>query len=615
MKNRLKILGNRTIGILTILTLLTYIFINFVYQNKTYAAQENATYDANRISKYPGYKELIENLKTAHPNWNFVIFYTGLDWNTVIQKETTERHGRNLITSSKTSDWFCTTCKDKPYDNGSWRCASEQTVSYYMDPRNFLNDSEIFQFEQSIFNSSIHSSDGVMNMTAGSFLEGRANADAIIQACQNVNINPYQVVARILQEQGKTGTTMSRGNEGYYNVFNVGASGDTSAEIIRNATQYAREHGWNTLAKSILGGIDFLKSKYIGQGQDTLYLQKFDVDDNGSLYYHQYMQNVSAALTESYTVRNIYQKMGTFNGSVTFRIPVYENMPSTTCQAPTSNTIVTQNVIIKGSSVRIRSSETTATESNIIATVNAGYQLLRIEIAKNTSSGIYWDKVVLPDGRKGYVSHSYLTQVEDITNCNEAVMTTTEVYLRNGPGTENTTTIELLPKGQYIRRIEKNKYNVDGYVWDRVILPNGTQGYVAQKYLECVEPNNKFKLENDKLICEPDTQIETIREKNANNAVEVKNLKGEVVNSGNVGTGYTVTINSKAYKVIKLGDVNGDGLIKTVDYMKIKNHIMNIDTLTDYNLQAADTNKDGKISTIDYMMIKNKMMSISNIEL
>lgn len=615
MKNRLKILGNRTIGILTILTLLTYIFINFVYQNKTYAAQENKPYDANRIANYPGYKELIENLKAAHPNWNFVIFYTGLDWNTVLQEETTKHHGRNLITSSKTSDWFCATCKDTAYDNGSWRCASEQAVSYYMDPRNFLNDSEIFQFEQSIFNSSIHSSDGVMNMTAGSFMEGRANADAIIQACKNVNINPYQVVARILQEQGKSGTTMSRGNEGYYNVFNVNAYGDSSAEIIKNATQYAREHGWDTLAKSILGGIDFLKSKYIGQGQDTLYLQKFDVDDNGSLYYHQYMQNVSAALTESYTVRNIYQQMGTFNGSVTFRIPVYENMPSTPCQAPTSNTIVTQNVIIKGTSVRIRSSETTATESNIIATVNAGYQLLRIEIAKNTSSGVYWDKVVLPDGRKGYVSHSYLTQVEDITNCNEAVMTTTEVYLRNGPGTVNTTTIKLLPKDQYIRRIEKNKYDVDGYVWDRVIFPDGTQGYVAQKYLKYAEPNNKYKLENGKLICEPEATVESIKEQNQIKEVTIKNAKGEIVNSGNIGTGYTVQFYDNKYTAVKLGDANSSGKIDSFDYIRIMNYIMGKKQLNDLEKMAADANKDGKIDSFDYIRIMNYIMGSKRIEI
>ena len=112
---------------------------------------------------------------------------------------------------------------------------------------------------------------------------------------------------------------MSRGNQGYYNVFNVGASGNTSAQIIANATTYARNSGWNTLAKSIVGGIDFLKSKYIGIGQNTLYLQKFDVDNSdGSLYYHQYMQNVSAAITESYTVKNVYQRMGTINNSVSF---------------------------------------------------------------------------------------------------------------------------------------------------------------------------------------------------------------------------------------------------------------------------------------------------------
>lgn len=31
----------------------------------------------------------------------------------------------------------------------------------------------------------------------------------------------------------------------------------------------------------------------------------------------------------------------------------------------------------------------------------------------------YWDKVVLADGRKGYVVRNYLTQIADITNCNE----------------------------------------------------------------------------------------------------------------------------------------------------------------------------------------------------
>ena len=37
--------------------------------------------------RYPGIKEAIINLKAAHPNWNFKILYTGLDWHDVIQNE------------------------------------------------------------------------------------------------------------------------------------------------------------------------------------------------------------------------------------------------------------------------------------------------------------------------------------------------------------------------------------------------------------------------------------------------------------------------------------------------------------------------------------------------
>lgn len=615
MKNRLKVLGNRTIGILTILTLLLYIFINFIYQNKTYAAQENTPYDANRIEKYPGYKGLIENLKAAHPNWNFIIFYTGLDWNEVIKKETTERHGRNLITSSKTENWFCATCKNTPYDNGSWRCASEETVSYYMDPRNFLNDSTIFQFEQSIFNSTIHSSEGVMNMTTGSFLAGKENADAIIQACQNVNINPYQVVSRILQEQGKNGSTMSRGNEGYYNVFNVGASGNSSAEIIKNATQYAREHGWDTLAKSIIGGINFLKSKYIGIGQDTLYLQKFDVDDNGSLFYHQYMQNVSAALTESYTVRNIYQKMGTFNGSVTFRIPVYENMPSMPCQEPGIQNIVTQNVQIKIGHTKIQVRANAGTSAQSIREVNGGDKFLRIEIGTQSIDGHYWDKIVLEDGTKGYIASTYLEQISDITTCNETVTVTgSEVRLRNGPGTSGTAVKDYLDKGQTLTRIEKNKYNLDGLYWDRVITSSGLQGYVASNYLELVSNNDKFVVEDAVLVCEPFTTVEKVKEYHT--TAVIKNSKGEIVTTGQIGTGFSVTINNSTYPVVKYGDVNGDGKLNTGDSLTLAKQVLGSIKITDpYIIKAADINKDGKINSGDTLILRKQILGTQNISI
>lgn len=523
------------------------------------------------------------------------------------------------------------------YGGSSWRCASEAAISYYIDPRNWINDEYIFQFENLSYNGKIHTIEGVQKIIAnmgymqtntyrktdGSIgtLE-KSYAQIIMEAAKEAEISPYHLAARLKQEQGtgsKPGSTATGeypGFVGYYNFMNIKASGEKDDEVIRKGLQHAKDKGWTNPEISIKEGAKVLAKDYINEGADTIYLQKFDVDCLGdnTLFTNQYMQNVSVCLTEGRTARNTYKELGFIENAIEFRIPVYKNMPSIPCREPVSKSIVTQNVKIEGNSVRVRSTTSTASDENIVVELNRGYTLLRIEKANTAIDGIYWDKVVLPDGRKGYVSSGYLTQIDDITNCNENVVTTTGVYLRNGPGTDETA-ITLLNAGQKLTRIEKNQYDLNGYIWDRVKLPDGRQGYIAQNYIKLQEANNKFKLENDKLICEPETTVETIKEKNNGKQVTVKNAKGETVSSGNIGTGYTVTIDNQKYTVVKMGDINGDGLVKTIDYMKIKNHIMKTDILSGYSLQAADVSKDGNISTIDYMMIKNKIMSITNIEL
>ena len=64
-----------------------------------------------------------------------------------------------------------------------------------------------------------------------------------------------------------------------------------------------------------------------------------------------------------------------------------------------------------------------------------------------------------------------------------------------------------------------------------------------------------------------------------------------------------------------LGDASGDGKISAVDYMKIKNHIMNNSKLSSNYKTASDVNGDGKISAVDYMKIKNHIMGTSKINL
>ena len=78
-------------------------------------------------------------------------------------------------------------------------------------------------------------------------------------------------------------------------------------------------------------------------------------------------------------------------------------------------------------------------------------------------------------------------------------------------------------------------------------------------------------------------------------------------NSGNNGNGGS----SSTYKK---GDVNNDGKITSMDYVLVKNHILNINKLSGNASKAADVNGDGKISSMDYVLIKNHILGITKIK-
>ena len=224
-----------------------------------------------------------------------------------------------------------------------------------------------------------------------------------------------------MQEQGTSGSSTSSGTysgyTGYYNFLNISASGSSSSAIIKSALSYAKTNGWTDPVTSIEEGAEYVASSYISKGQNTLYLQKFDVDSSYySLYYHQYQQNVAAAKTEAGTVLQTYSDIdSSLDWDFNFIIPVYEDMPETKCSQPGSDTIVTQNIQITDSSVIVRKS--TSTSSSKLATLSKGDTVLRIEIGNTKTNGYYWDKVVLDDGTKGYIISSGFKVLDDVTNC------------------------------------------------------------------------------------------------------------------------------------------------------------------------------------------------------
>jgi len=77
------------------------------------------------------------------------------------------------------------------------------------------------------------------------------------------------------------------------------------------------------------GGAGTIGNNYILKGQDTIYLEKFNVDANSpyGLYNHQYMQNIQAPASESSSTKRMYAGAGSLDSGFVFKIPVYQNMP------------------------------------------------------------------------------------------------------------------------------------------------------------------------------------------------------------------------------------------------------------------------------------------------
>ncbi len=330
-----------------------YVDRNYLaYSNEIFTAWENnyfariAMYAADMggypdIEQFPAsYRDKLVQLKQAHPNWTFVRQNTGLDWQKVVNSQNSK--GRSLINSVMGPAYRA------GYHSPGWYYASEAAVKYYLDPRNFLDETRIFQFEQLTYNSSYHSKAAVQNILNNTFMRGElpgagmTYADAFFQVGVSLKVSPFHLACRVFQEQGEGKSALISGTydavpayRGYYNYFNIGASGTTTKQVIESGLAKAVKEGWNSPYASIKGGSGILSKSYILRGQDTLYLQKFDVDaSDGTLYTHQYMQNIMAPYTESQMVRTAYSKINSLDNSFVFKIPVYENMPLSACPVP-----------------------------------------------------------------------------------------------------------------------------------------------------------------------------------------------------------------------------------------------------------------------------------------
>ena len=308
------------------------------------------------------YKPYLRTLHEQHPKWIFTAQKLGVDWNTALKEECVV--GRNLVHSSALASWK--SMEKGAYDfnggywyglDGSWVAASKEIIMYYMDPRNFLNDTYIFMFENQSYDPSYQTESGVKTILADTFMSGSYTcpdtkkkytySQTFMDAAKKSGVSPYHRASRCRNEQGVNGAPQSlgtvKGYETYFNFFDIQAYATSTMTAAEMGCRYAKTTNptyllpWTNQYKSIVGGSIFLGTGYITKGQDTLYLQKFDMVDGGNgLYYHQYMTCVFGQANEAISLKNAYSQ-DILNSAMEFKIPVYNNMPDKLCPKPTSS--------------------------------------------------------------------------------------------------------------------------------------------------------------------------------------------------------------------------------------------------------------------------------------
>ena len=568
----------------------------------------NADFEENLTKQnFPeSYKVLLRQLHAQHPDWIFLADHLSMTWEEAVTAES--EVGKSLVQNGVSSipdswksmakyayDW------DKKqyvsYDSGNWVTAEREVVEYYMEPRNFLNESSIYMFLDQSYNPNIQNTEGLQKILNGTFMEGdfpedthKTYNEVLMEAAKKSGVSPYVLAASILIEQGNKGTGGSikgtiKGYEGIYNFFNIRAYAENGYDAVTYGLIYAKggidgkntTYGrpWNTRAKSILGGAEYYGSSYVKRGQDNLYYKKFNVIVP-DFYAHQYMTNVQAAYSETSKLKSAYSGI---NAALTFSIPVYKSMPAQNKTAlPTS----------KGAN---------------------NYYLTKLTVDGKTPEGFDMYK----NGYEMIVGKDTASITVAATPVSGAsVSGTGKISLKAGKNTVNVTvTAASGKKAVYTLFVFRQEGGAAPDPEDPTPTPSPAPTFEGKYKISTYISGLEVGVNVDNFI----------------KGLGVKNGSVKVFSSGNKQkTTGTVVTGDKAvvydkngaekykYDIVIFGDINGDGKISISDTVRFKKHMLEIIKLTSIQHIAADVNRDGKVSILDSVRFKKYFLEISKIE-
>lgn len=562
------------------------------------------TPDAGELENIPDeYKPYIEQLLSTHPEWKFVVYDTGIEWDDLFLTNAQCALGTNVVHSSyylsyrstqsgaynwRTDTWY------NPENEAGWYQANAQLIAYYMDPRNFLNEQHIFMFEALSYDEENQTLDGVKKILSGSFMDnveitnstgGKITyADAYISAAQIADVSPYHLASRTVQEVGKSGSGSTSGTykakdgtdySGYYNFYNIGAT--ASSDPIGNGLKYATGKTssnaqieryllpWNSQYKAIVGGAKWIGYGYINNKQDTLYYQKFNVVNK--VWTHQYMANVMAPASESTTILKAYSNLGILDNSFTFLIPYYRNMPSEACAPPVKSNANPNNWL---SSLKIGNYDI-----GFDAGKTSGYSL---EVGGAVSSVNITATTVNSKAKVEGVGTVALKEGNNIIN----IVVTAE------NGDMRTYTVNIT------RNIE-NKIPLKSISLSKTELSmfDGDSTTLKVSY-------NPSTTTDDKTVTwtSSNTKVATVSKDGKITAVGAgtATITAKV---GNLTATCKVTVSDKVLK----GDVDADGEITIADALMIFKYKSDEVTLSSSQLKAADTDANNAVELADALRI------------
>lgn len=288
------------------------------------------------------YKPYLRALYTAFgKKWTFLADHTGLDWGHSVDMESIL--GVSLIGSSDTTlrskatgAYDSATGTWKQYESG-WYAASRETVAFYLDPRSYLVDGTCIAFETMKGNPALTYAQVANTLSSCAWATPQI-VQEFLQAGQEANVNAIYLANKARKELGTGNTTNASGYDyngtTVYNFFNVGAYGSSDNPNYEGMV-YAYNHGWTTSYKAILGGAQFIYNNYIADGQNTQYLQRFNLTDQYT-YTYQYATDIQYAYNGGFLDYVAYRDSGAglLDTNLTFTVPVLDNMPDQPAAIP-----------------------------------------------------------------------------------------------------------------------------------------------------------------------------------------------------------------------------------------------------------------------------------------